>query len=115
MSNVDFPEHYFNFATYNELDARADVKNAILTGFIVNDFREDTGCFIITGGGNQDLQLSNGSLLRIHVEEDLKIASTILIEVIRVQPLLLWVDLVSYLGDHYHLVVSYLGQLRHLF
>ncbi|GJR97950.1 hypothetical protein Tco_0270124 [Tanacetum coccineum] len=28
-------------------------------------------CFIITGVGNQDLQLSNGSLLRIHVEEDL--------------------------------------------
>ncbi|GKB33532.1 hypothetical protein Tco_0872933 [Tanacetum coccineum] len=26
-----------------------------------------------------------------------------------------WVDLVSHLGDHYHLVVSDLGQLRHLF
>ncbi|PWA53151.1 hypothetical protein CTI12_AA447330 [Artemisia annua] len=29
-----------------------------------------SGCFIMTYGGNQDLQLSNGSLLRIHVEED---------------------------------------------
>nr|GFA52519.1 DNA helicase [Tanacetum cinerariifolium] len=27
----DFPEHYVNFASYNELAARADVKNAILT------------------------------------------------------------------------------------
>ncbi|GKF04797.1 hypothetical protein Tco_0035465, partial [Tanacetum coccineum] len=25
------------------------------------------------------------------------------------------VDLVSHLGEHYHLVVSNLGQLRHLF
>ncbi|GJY09099.1 hypothetical protein Tco_0377284 [Tanacetum coccineum] len=32
-----------------------------------------------------------------------------------VQPLLPWVDLVSHLGDHYHLVVSDLGQLRHQF
>nr|GEV65680.1 hypothetical protein [Tanacetum cinerariifolium] len=31
ISNVDFPEHYFNFATYNELQPKADVKNAILT------------------------------------------------------------------------------------
>nr|GEY53321.1 hypothetical protein [Tanacetum cinerariifolium] len=30
----DFPEHYFNFASYNELAARADVKNAILTDYI---------------------------------------------------------------------------------
>ena len=28
------------------------------------------GWFIIAYGGNQDLQLSNGSLLRIHDEED---------------------------------------------
>ncbi|GKA28000.1 hypothetical protein Tco_0714168 [Tanacetum coccineum] len=27
----DFPEHYFNFASYNELAARADVRNAVLT------------------------------------------------------------------------------------
>ncbi|GJZ08214.1 ribosomal biogenesis protein LAS1L-like protein isoform X2, partial [Tanacetum coccineum] len=33
------------------------------------------GCFIITGVGNQELQLSNGSLLRIHVEEDLSIST----------------------------------------
>ncbi|GKF64367.1 hypothetical protein Tco_0187815, partial [Tanacetum coccineum] len=32
-----------------------------------------------------------------------------------VQPLLPWVNLVSHLRDHYHLVVSDLGQLRHLF
>ncbi|GJZ48476.1 probable aspartyl aminopeptidase [Tanacetum coccineum] len=32
-------------------------------------------CFIITGVGNQELQLSNGSLLRIHVEEDLSIST----------------------------------------
>ncbi|GJS51633.1 DNA helicase [Tanacetum coccineum] len=30
----DFPEHYFNFASYNELAARADVRNAILTDYI---------------------------------------------------------------------------------
>ncbi|GJT87510.1 protein plastid transcriptionally active 12, chloroplastic [Tanacetum coccineum] len=30
-----------------------------------------TGMFIITCGGNQDLRLSNGSVFRIHVEEDL--------------------------------------------
>nr|GEZ79714.1 hypothetical protein [Tanacetum cinerariifolium] len=30
----DFPEQYFNFASYNELAARADVKNAILTDYI---------------------------------------------------------------------------------
>ncbi|GKE62537.1 hypothetical protein Tco_1512904, partial [Tanacetum coccineum] len=47
----------------------ADISDTI--GFIVNDFRKDIGCFIITDEGNQDLQLSNGSLLRIHVEEDL--------------------------------------------
>ncbi|GJU32772.1 proliferating cell nuclear antigen [Tanacetum coccineum] len=27
----DYPEHYYNFASYNELPARADVRNAILT------------------------------------------------------------------------------------
>nr|GEX39174.1 hypothetical protein [Tanacetum cinerariifolium] len=31
ISNVGFLEHYFNFATYNELSARANVRNAILT------------------------------------------------------------------------------------
>ncbi|GJU27393.1 hypothetical protein Tco_1166014, partial [Tanacetum coccineum] len=30
--NDGFPEHYFNFASYNELPARADVRIAILTG-----------------------------------------------------------------------------------
>ncbi|GKB30292.1 DNA helicase [Tanacetum coccineum] len=30
----DFPEHYFNFASYNELAAKADLKNAILTDYI---------------------------------------------------------------------------------
>ncbi|GKD92691.1 hypothetical protein Tco_1372528 [Tanacetum coccineum] len=34
ISNVGFPEHYFNFAAYNELQAIANVKNAILTGYI---------------------------------------------------------------------------------
>ncbi|GKB23867.1 hypothetical protein Tco_0863268 [Tanacetum coccineum] len=33
----------------------------------------------------------------------------------RVQLLLPWVDLVSHLGDHYHLIISDLGQLCHLF
>nr|GEU30622.1 DNA helicase [Tanacetum cinerariifolium] len=32
----DFPEHYFNFASYNKLAARADVRNAILKA-IIND------------------------------------------------------------------------------
>nr|GEY47027.1 hypothetical protein [Tanacetum cinerariifolium] len=27
----DYPKHYYNFASYNELPARADVRNAILT------------------------------------------------------------------------------------
>ncbi|GJZ75865.1 retrotransposon protein, putative, ty1-copia subclass [Tanacetum coccineum] len=31
ISNNDFPEHYFNFATYNELAASADVRNTTLT------------------------------------------------------------------------------------
>ncbi|GJT01857.1 hypothetical protein Tco_0823026 [Tanacetum coccineum] len=31
ISNVGFPEQYFNFAAYNELPARANVRNAILT------------------------------------------------------------------------------------
>nr|GEZ60221.1 nucleic acid-binding, OB-fold protein [Tanacetum cinerariifolium] len=34
IPNSDFPEHYFNFAAYNELAARADVRNAILTDYI---------------------------------------------------------------------------------
>ncbi|GJX00443.1 hypothetical protein Tco_0184356, partial [Tanacetum coccineum] len=33
ISNVGFPEHY-NFAAYNELQATANVKNAILTDYI---------------------------------------------------------------------------------
>ncbi|GJW56286.1 RNA-directed DNA polymerase, eukaryota, reverse transcriptase zinc-binding domain protein [Tanacetum coccineum] len=33
----------------------------------------------------------------------------------QIQPFLPWVDLISHLGDHYHPVVSDLGQLRHLF
>ncbi|GJV69689.1 hypothetical protein Tco_1485198 [Tanacetum coccineum] len=32
ISNVGFPKHYFNFAAYNELPTRANVKNEILTG-----------------------------------------------------------------------------------
>nr|GEX68855.1 hypothetical protein [Tanacetum cinerariifolium] len=34
IPNSDFPKHYFNFAAYNELAARADVRNAILTDYI---------------------------------------------------------------------------------
>nr|GEU67526.1 hypothetical protein [Tanacetum cinerariifolium] len=34
ISNDVFPEHYFNFASYNELPARADVKNPILTDYV---------------------------------------------------------------------------------
>ncbi|GKA46565.1 DNA helicase [Tanacetum coccineum] len=34
ISNDGFLEHYFNFATYNELPARVDVKNAILTDYV---------------------------------------------------------------------------------
>nr|GEU90872.1 hypothetical protein [Tanacetum cinerariifolium] len=30
----DFPEHYFNFSSYNELPARADIRNAILTYYV---------------------------------------------------------------------------------
>ncbi|GJW40219.1 nucleic acid-binding, OB-fold protein, partial [Tanacetum coccineum] len=30
----NFPEHYFNFASYNELAARVDVRNAVLTDYI---------------------------------------------------------------------------------
>ncbi|GJX37602.1 hypothetical protein Tco_0250905 [Tanacetum coccineum] len=32
ISNIGFPEHYFNFAAYNELSARATARNPILTG-----------------------------------------------------------------------------------
>nr|GEY86284.1 nucleic acid-binding, OB-fold protein [Tanacetum cinerariifolium] len=32
MSGVEFPEHYFNFAAYNELQDRLTAKNPILTG-----------------------------------------------------------------------------------
>ncbi|GJW17366.1 hypothetical protein Tco_0024802 [Tanacetum coccineum] len=32
----DYPEHYFNFASYNELPARPDVKHTILTGSEAN-------------------------------------------------------------------------------
>ncbi|GJT83671.1 hypothetical protein Tco_1058013 [Tanacetum coccineum] len=31
LQPTGFPEHYFNFAAYNELEQRADVKTAILT------------------------------------------------------------------------------------
>ncbi|GKA58994.1 hypothetical protein Tco_0758307 [Tanacetum coccineum] len=34
VPNIDFPEHYFNFAAYNELARRANVKNAVLTDYI---------------------------------------------------------------------------------
>ncbi|GKC54693.1 hypothetical protein Tco_1077438 [Tanacetum coccineum] len=34
ISNVGFPEHYFNFAAYNELQETTNVKNAILTDYI---------------------------------------------------------------------------------
>ncbi|GKA79133.1 putative reverse transcriptase domain-containing protein [Tanacetum coccineum] len=32
LPNDNFPKHYFNFASYNELPARADGRNVILTG-----------------------------------------------------------------------------------
>ncbi|GJS91735.1 hypothetical protein Tco_0774371 [Tanacetum coccineum] len=32
IPNENFPLHYFNFALYNELAGRANVKNAVLTG-----------------------------------------------------------------------------------
>ncbi|GJV35646.1 DNA helicase, partial [Tanacetum coccineum] len=35
ISNVGFPEHYFNFAAYNELPTRANVENA--TGLVYHD------------------------------------------------------------------------------
>ncbi|GJZ69210.1 DNA helicase [Tanacetum coccineum] len=31
IPNADFPEHYFNFAVYNELPAKVKVKNPVLT------------------------------------------------------------------------------------
>nr|GEU88960.1 DNA helicase [Tanacetum cinerariifolium] len=31
ISNTDFPEHYFNFAAYNELPAKVNVRNPVLT------------------------------------------------------------------------------------
>ncbi|GJZ85918.1 nucleic acid-binding, OB-fold protein [Tanacetum coccineum] len=34
ISNDGFPEHYFNFASYNELPARTDVRNSILTDYV---------------------------------------------------------------------------------
>ncbi|GJX61576.1 hypothetical protein Tco_0294476 [Tanacetum coccineum] len=34
ISNIGFLEHYFNFAAYNELAARANIKNAVLTDYI---------------------------------------------------------------------------------
>ncbi|GJR43766.1 DNA helicase [Tanacetum coccineum] len=32
IPNDDFPQHYFNFAAYNELPAKVNVKNTVLTG-----------------------------------------------------------------------------------
>ncbi|GKF75995.1 hypothetical protein Tco_0225439, partial [Tanacetum coccineum] len=32
IPNADFPEHYFNFAAYNELPAKVNAKNPVLTG-----------------------------------------------------------------------------------
>ncbi|GJV93168.1 DNA helicase [Tanacetum coccineum] len=32
IPNDDFPKHYFNFAAYNELPAKVNVKNPVLTG-----------------------------------------------------------------------------------
>nr|GEW77692.1 DNA helicase [Tanacetum cinerariifolium] len=34
IPNDDFPEHYFDFASYNELVRRANVKSAVLTDYI---------------------------------------------------------------------------------
>nr|GEU34846.1 nucleic acid-binding, OB-fold protein [Tanacetum cinerariifolium] len=31
IANDSFPEHYFNFAAYNEVQSKADVKDATLT------------------------------------------------------------------------------------
>nr|GEY00810.1 hypothetical protein [Tanacetum cinerariifolium] len=33
IPNTDFPEHYFNFVAYNELPAKVNIKNPLLTGF----------------------------------------------------------------------------------
>ncbi|GKD98510.1 nucleic acid-binding, OB-fold protein [Tanacetum coccineum] len=34
IPNANFPEHYFNFASYNELPARLHLKNVVLTDYI---------------------------------------------------------------------------------
>ncbi|GKB68753.1 DNA helicase [Tanacetum coccineum] len=34
IPNDGFPEHYFNFASYNELPARADIRNLVLTNYV---------------------------------------------------------------------------------
>ncbi|GJT11731.1 nucleic acid-binding, OB-fold protein [Tanacetum coccineum] len=34
VKDADFPEHYFNLASYNELPARADVRNATLIDYV---------------------------------------------------------------------------------
>ncbi|GJY46764.1 nucleic acid-binding, OB-fold protein, partial [Tanacetum coccineum] len=34
IPNTNFPEHYFNFASYNELPARLHLKNTLLTDYI---------------------------------------------------------------------------------
>ncbi|GJV80955.1 hypothetical protein Tco_1516825 [Tanacetum coccineum] len=38
IPSENFPEHYFNFASYNELLARADMQNAILTDGVKLNF-----------------------------------------------------------------------------
>ncbi|GJY56665.1 hypothetical protein Tco_0455780 [Tanacetum coccineum] len=40
IPNHGFPNHYFIFEAYNELDARKTVQNAILAGFDVKHFKE---------------------------------------------------------------------------
>nr|GEW21051.1 nucleic acid-binding, OB-fold protein [Tanacetum cinerariifolium] len=34
IPNSDFPEHYFNFIAYNEVQSKADVSGATLTDYI---------------------------------------------------------------------------------
>ncbi|GJX42382.1 DNA helicase, partial [Tanacetum coccineum] len=34
IPNNDFPEHYFNFASYNELPAKLNIRNPVLTDYI---------------------------------------------------------------------------------
>nr|GEU82336.1 hypothetical protein [Tanacetum cinerariifolium] len=54
VPNTDFPEHYFNFAAYNELPDRLSARNPILT--------------VIKGIGTEKMR-KNGNIQRIHSME----------------------------------------------